>query len=864
MKKTLFLAMALMVIPAAHADFGYELGKVNGQTVGSNTLVGHVSLTPETLPQLSNAVLCVGTHNGDASMELTEGTTLTLPNALMIGGTGYGITDNVGGNGQVIVKQGATINVGSKTTSSGGHHVDVANSRQPISGELHVEGGTVNAAQFVVGAGKGTGLAVISDGGTVNLSNVGVAGEQLSLLVGYYNGYGDNGIGTLLLDHGTLNNTLSPNKSDLIGTMGKATVELKNNSSWDSVTFLYMGDIYQGEYDNGRVSAEAALSVSDDSSFRQYYLYADSGTTIRNAGHMELQTSSYLYNTKAENSGTLVLNGSEKAVDLWQTNLQNSGNIEAKAGAILAYDCELANTGSIDTVGMLLEGTVLENAGTIELNGGMMEAYEGATLDNTGTINGAVVLLGSGSTLRTGELIVSGCETPMNPEHVISMDYRTGLAEGTAVVLDADGDAPFTIGAHVSGGDTMQHLYSADFAAINEKVRNDLKLQMAVLDDKDLVAGWRDLADSDGVTVNIANIIGKNITANVTTDEASNEGSVTVALSGSNLVVRVGDNGSANPTEQDKDLSAEKVGTLGSYTADVAETTAGVRLHTEATDSSVTWEGHYMETVQGETAKVVDSTKVTVGSTEREGTLTVVSDSTLQNEGAVESDNVIVKGTLDNNGTISAATTVQDGATLKGSGTMGMTHLSAGSTFIVGNSPGSATFTGDLVIESGSSLKFSVAGLEHAADADHKGWESLTYSQIIVKGENAAVTLSESADIVIAFGGSELFSASALLHNEQVSAFSLTLISGGMEGAGINLDTLLDHTTFAITDEAAGMPSMSGGIIWQMNVTNAAYSIVGNNLVLKGDLHITRAPEPAGTTLSLLALAALCGRRKRR
>ncbi len=69
-------------------------------------------------------------------------------------------------------------------------------------------------------------------------------------------------------------------------------------------------------------------------------------------------------------------------------------------------------------------------------------------------------------------------------------------------------------------------------------------------------------------------------------------------------------------------------------------------------------------------------------------------------------------------------------------------------------------------------------------------------------------------------------------------------------------DTMLSNTTYTFVDASSTIPS-----VYEFQVTDAAYVMVGNDLVWKGT--IKAIPEPATATLSLLALAALAARRRR-
>lgn len=886
MKRTLFLVLTLVAATSASATIIQEKG--------INTLTGHEILTADTTisakasPAYCDSVFSVGCYRGDGSLTLAENVHLQTANALMIGGKGYGVTSDVAGNGTVILNPGSVITVGVATQSSGGHHVDVGNSKAPCTGELYVNGGTVNTTQFTIGVTAAIGYVSVTNGGTINLTWDGVTPsadqvkhpDQVGMKIGYY-----GGSGTIVLDNGHVVDTTGkePTTELQIGCAGNGHVSLKNGSDWTTEANVFIGDMtrfWGTAYGQG--TENDTLDVDSGSSFAGNLLMGMEAAVVTNAGTMSFEEGTYLYGTTMTNSGTLHTGELEVADKAAFTNsgevnaeyvecsrgasMSNSGTIHADEIIVLTGTI-LENTGVMDAAYTGILGTSATNSGTMGAEAGVTEIYLGS-LDNTGTIQGKAVVIGSESSLLTGTLVVSGCETAMHPEHEMQTSYATGIAEGTAVVLDPNGTKDptnVTIGARVNGGDTMQYLYSKDFRDIDTKVKESLNLQVVTEHDKDGIASaWEALSaeHADKLNVKVANVIGDNISANVTTDDAHDGGDITVALSGSHLVVRVGDNGASDPTAEDKKVSAEKVGTLGSYQEDVAETDASVRLHTTAIQSTVEWEGHYMETVRGETSVVNDTTRVSVGSDGVEGTLTVVEKSTLQNRGDVTSDKMVVNGTLDNNGTVSAETTVN--GTLKGSGVMAATTLAETATLIVGNSPGYSTFTDALMAQSGSTVVFSVSGVETPASLTAgTGWDSHTYSQIVMEN-NAPVTLCDGVNITIAIGGDVLCSSTTLLHEETLTPFELILIKGGVTPASADLVSLMNHTHFVLTDESGALPLVLTGQTWVIDVANAEYRVEGGNLILSGDLKVTRTPEPAAATLSLLALTALASRRRRK
>ncbi len=94
----------------------------------------------------------------------------------------------------------------------------------------------------------------------------------------------------------------------------------------------------------------------------------------------------------------------------------------------------------------------------------------------------------------------------------------------------------------------------------------------------------------------------------------------------------------------------------------------------------------------------------------------------------------------------------------------------------------------------------------------------------------------------------------------------LTVIKGfvGFALEQQQLEELLENTTYLYGSEAAAVTFALEGDSPQYSgiVRNAAYKMVGNGLVWTGSVEVV--PEPAATTLSLLALAGLAARRRRK
>ena len=213
-----------------------------------------------------------------------------------------------------------------------------------------------------------------------------------------------------------------------------------------------------------------------------------------------------------------------------------------------------------------------------------------------------------------------------------------------------------------------------------------------------------------------------------------------------------------------------------------------------------------------------------------------------------------------NDGAITLTTTVNTGATLKGSGTFAAVTV-AGGTLIVGNSPGQQTYTGDLAVTLGD-IVFSVDGW-NAADGNNSGWGRGVYSNINMG--NNDLTLGADSRICINLGNNALTE----LISGQEGNFSMDIVAG-IDNVDVFNSTLLDQLAlqthfFAAAEEGASTGALAAGSSLDSYLRNMQYSMNGGVLTLKGSYGTASSvPEPTTGTLSLLALAALCTRRRRK
>lgn len=706
---------------------------------------------------------------------------------------------------------------------------------------------------------------------------------------------------------------------DLYGNGGAIhagnTIALRNN---ETVTFsentathnggAIYGDYYVSLNDNGTVTFSGNLAKNGGA------IYADLDLNIRNndsvlfAGNVEKSGSDYLLRSIYATSNVALSAAEGKSItfrdtmyiDSDATVSFNEDYIDSMEGVTYKQHGDIIFTGATTEADLLTAkgraGTaaeILNSRTTIvnnltDLYGGRLRVEDGAVYQGRGIMvhegSGATVLVKDATLNHAGYELTFNSGTTLAAEGVSSISGNVVMLKGSNLALTVgmvnSSSAVMTLnsamdlqGVHLAVNGA-EYLLAGKYQLIQDSAYNAANWTSDVLSISGCSAG--ELTWENGVLT---------LTCSNTWNQAAADGA-TIGSTPGNLVVSGGAevalNGalSADALQQGKGHLIIDAGVVhleqgASVAGDVVFTGAqsGVRELVVEADSFLN--RVMLATSQSETSsiEVSDNRVAELGDIEGTGNLSKEGTGTLNHTGTktMVQGNLVVKegkllntgsldfakielngGQLDNQGSIS--TVEINGGILSGSGVFGGLTMNAGR-LVVGNSPGFQQYTDDLHAEGGE-LVFSVGGVAEAATSTCKGWESTGYSNIDMGGN--ALHLGMRTTLTIAFGGSML---------ENLSGdFSMVLFSnvGNMESYTSDmLAMLLENTQFIVTDEEEGLlTGWKAGDDLSGFVKNAGYSVVGASLVLSGQFETI--PEPATATLSLMALAALTARRRRK
>ncbi len=256
----------------------------------------------------------------------------------------------------------------------------------------------------------------------------------------------------------------------------------------------------------------------------------------------------------------------------------------------------------------------------------------------------------------------------------------------------------------------------------------------------------------------------------------------------------------------------------------------------------------------GGSVSLTDGTTATNSGAISAGNVYIAAGAELSNTGSLEISGgeggiVLSEGARINNaGSLSGK--ISGNGSVEGSGVIETVTIGEDTMLVVGTSQ--APIVGlratDITLASGSTTRFNVDGEEDIASGGMADWGEGMHS--IIFGET--VSIESGAMIEIVFS-SDIFTLG------EVTELDMMLISAGEGSDYGDLETMMSHTSFSLNSSVLALRSADD---LTLDVSNLYYQVKDNSLYLVGEAALV--PEPTTATLSLLALAALAARRRRR
>lgn len=792
---------------------------------GNNTYAGRTQLNGGTL------FLEDGDALGSGELAFSAGATLDIGSAASFANTVYffGAGDRTFdiGSGDVtlsgqILREGTLVKTGSSRLTLTSNASTFSGGTTLLAGSLGI-GASRALGTGTLSAANGTGL-FYADGVSVanDIAFTGAAGGRVTF---------DVATGTAT-QSGTISGAATLSKT------GRGTLTLSGANTYTGGTELTAGTLGIGNSDalgTGSLTASELTTIDYADGVNVGNAITIGGTTFNQTGGSATQSGVISGNgslTKT-GSGSLTLSGANSfdgLVTLVEGTLVLANNSALSTRSLGTYDGT--------TVGFA-DGVTIGN--TIDLFGTTTFRQTGGSATLSGVVRaGGLTKTGAGNLTLSGNNSYSGVTTVAEGMLTVGHNAALGSTDGGTIVQDgatlafADGfttgEAITISGSGANGAGALRAL--RNLATLTQQVTlagaSTIATDDATFDFQGGIAGSYDL------TLNTSGAIAISSGLDIGDGSLTVEGSGTVALQRTNsftgdVTVNGGtlQLGGGPGTDYDTIGDTARVTVNANGTLDLAQgsevigSLAGSGVVRAAFDGTLVAGGDNSSTtfsgvLSDGTGGVLSLTKTGTGTLTLTGTNTHTGATTVQ------------AGTLVVNGDQSAATgltSVADGATLAGNGTIGGdVTLADGASLKPGNSPGTLTINGNLALSGGSILNFELgeAGVAGGAlnDLVNVGGD-LTLDGTLNVSPSAGGTFGAGVYRLFNYGGTLTDNGLALGTTPTEKLFVQTSVA--------NQINLINTTgvTFSFWDGAAGANNgnVDGGDgIWQAGAGNTNWT----------------------------------------
>lgn len=824
---------------------------------------------------LSNLFLVVGRLGGTGTA--TANNTSMYVDSLQIGAQGNGSSGTFNMNGGTLAARPASLQGLQVVLGVGGTN----------NGVFNMTGGSVQARETIVGFSPGSTAVMSLSGGvysnsgrlqfgdrttaTLNLTgdaelyaasiaataettiNIGTGGSAGQMVLG------SNGILTgrsnnvaLNFNHTNSAYTLAAKITGsklVLSQLGSGTTILTGGAYWEGGTVISNGTLQLGN--GGAMISGVALSkgITNNGTLALNYagpsaryevsgLISGTGSLVKDGTTTFVLTASNTYTGETVvNGGTLETSGAFRIGTNNSVTVNSNGTFASGGAQTLAA---LSGQGAVTLRTVLTVGASnSEFAGRISGVGGITKAgggtftlsgsnsYKGNTVVNGGTLvlgsssalgSASVVKVNTGGTLEASQRVVVGfvdlnggsivgntnlvsALTLVNSGSVSGLadgpDYAAGILKRTGGLATVDGANTFTGTVNIEAGTVQLNGGSFDSAS-------SLLLAGGATMDLNNASQTFSAVDGEGGTVTLGS-------GNLTVDGSDNS-DFGGLISGSGKLIKAGLGTMTLTAAQSYSGGTEVTG--GRLVGNTTSLTGAIS-NSATVEFNQGSDGAMGASLTGSGAFIKSGA----------GVVTVTNTQTYSGGTSVNGGKLVVNGSV-NNSTV----TVNNGATLGGSGSIGGLVINLGGTVNPGNSPGTQSVAGNVVWNAGGNYNWQIHDAAPGGAGTATGWDLIS----------ATGTLDLSALTV----GSEF----------NINLWSLSGVSPDASGDAVNFDPNQNYT-WTILSAAGGITGYTGTGQFVINTASANGADGFSNLLGGGSFSIAQS----GNNLNLVFTSAAVG-----